>query len=178
MAATPKSPCLSSGSEEVIFNGFHSTAQVNHREHHAVQDSFSRYRQTKLQIRKQSPMFSFGGRRQNGGVGTAKPQCRRNPPLLLRSPRDGIALMERPRRANQPSRRSKSCFCVPVVMPGAQFLSFRLPSFRFMRPSSLLHGSSRHQLDESNRRILADLSWAPFLSHASTNRHAPRRTLR
>lgn len=52
-------------------------------------------------------------------VGTAKPQFKRNPPLLLRSPRDGISLMERPRRANQPSRRSKSCSCVPLSCPRA-----------------------------------------------------------
>lgn len=62
------------------------------------------------------PMFSFGGRRQNGGHGKAPIQTQ-PPPLLLRSPRDGISLMERPRRANQPSRRSKSCSCVPLSCP-------------------------------------------------------------
>lgn len=106
------------------------------------------------------PMFSFGGRRQNGGHGKAPIQTQPPAPFEVTEGRhlpDGAAKASE--SAFAPLKIMLLCH---VVMPARNSSPSASQAFRFMRPSSLLHGSSQHVLDESNRRILADLSWAPF----------------
>ena len=94
-------------------------------------------------------------------VDAAKPQFRRNPPLLLRSP-SGRDVPDGAAKASESIVAPlKIMLLCPVVMPSAQFHSFCLPKLLVYASNSMPHGSSQH-LDESNRHILADLSWAPF----------------